>query len=145
VLRPQILVLLLMCAAASCRSLLPHNRLHLLSGTCVKLSPSASLCVCRSRSWLEQDLLSPCTVFLGRALLASRTGLKTSDTLVRSLLRNVIQIGLFATIWALAGLATYFLLPQRTFYTLFDMTSGSIYTHVGGGSHRPRYITYSQE
>jgi len=134
-----------MYAAASCRTLLAHNRLNLSSGTCVKLSPSASLCVRRFRSWLEHDLLSPCTVFLGRALLASRTGLKTSDTLVRSLLLNVIQIGLFATIWALAGLATYFLLPQRTIYTLFEMTSGSIYTHVGGGSHRARYITYLQE
>jgi hypothetical protein len=137
---------LMLAAAASCRSLLAPNRLDLLSGTRVKLSPSASLLVRRSRtrSWLEQDQLFPCTDFLGRALLANRSGLKNSDTLVRHLFRNVVQIGLFATIWALAALATYFFLPHKTIYTLFDMTSGSIYTHVGGGSHRARYITYSQ-
>ncbi len=70
-------------------------------------------------------------VFLARVLLTSRSGLKKSDSIVNHLVRNVVQIGLFATIWAIAGLATYFLLPRRTIYTIFNATSGSIYTHVG--------------
>jgi hypothetical protein len=71
-------------------------------------------------------------VFLSRGLLGSRSGLRTSDSIVNHLVRNVIQVGLFATIWSLAGLGTYFLLPRNTVYTIFDATSGSIYTHVGG-------------
>ncbi|KAI0298394.1 hypothetical protein B0F90DRAFT_1862174 [Multifurca ochricompacta] len=39
-------------------------------------------------------------------------------------------IGLFAAFWSIAELATYFMLPDWTIYTIFDMTSGSIYTHM---------------
>jgi len=68
--------------------------------------------------------------FLSRGLLESRSGLRSSDSIVNHLVRNVIQIGLFATIWSLAGLGTYFLLPRSTVFTIFDATSGSIYTHM---------------
>ncbi|KAH9957471.1 hypothetical protein BGW80DRAFT_1345862 [Lactifluus volemus] len=68
--------------------------------------------------------------FLSRALLASRSGIKGSDKVVHHLVRNVIQIGLFAMLWAVIGLSTYFLLPQFAIYSIFDTTSGSIYTHM---------------
>lgn len=45
-------------------------------------------------------------------------------------MRRVIQIGLFAAIWSLAGVATWFLLPKYTIYALFEVTVGPIYTHV---------------
>ncbi|KAH9952282.1 hypothetical protein BGW80DRAFT_1260966, partial [Lactifluus volemus] len=67
--------------------------------------------------------------FLYRALRASRSGLQRSDQVVHHLARSVIQIGLFAIIWAIAGFSTYFLLPKYTFYVLLDTTSGSIYTY----------------
>ena len=66
-----------------------------------------------------------------RALLKYRTGLKKSDSLVRYLMRHVIQLGLFAALWSFAGMATWFLLPRYTIYALFDVTVGAIYTHVG--------------
>ena len=46
------------------------------------------------------------------------------------LVRNIIQTGCLATAWALAALATWFLLPNKSVYRIFDMTSGTIYTHV---------------
>ena len=46
-------------------------------------------------------------------------------------MRRVIQLGLFATIWSFAGVATWFLLPRYTVYALFEATVGAIYTHVG--------------
>jgi hypothetical protein len=65
-------------------------------------------------------------------LLNSRSGLEKSDSLVHHVVRRVIQIGLFATTWSLVGMATWFLLPKYTVYAFFDMTVGSIYTHVSG-------------
>jgi len=44
--------------------------------------------------------------------------------------RRIIQLGLLATIWNLAALATWFLMPKYDIYTFFDATSGSVYTHV---------------
>ena len=71
-------------------------------------------------------------VFLTRALLNSRTGFEKSDNLVYYFTRRIIQLGLFAAIWSLAGMATWFLLPKYTVYAFFDMTAGPIYTHVSG-------------
>jgi len=63
--------------------------------------------------------------FLTRALLNSRIGFEKSDNLVYYL------TGLFAAIWSLAGMATWFLLlPKYTVCAFFDMTTGSIYAHV---------------
>jgi len=82
--------------------------------------------------WQVSQAIAECLImfFLARALLTSRSGLKKSDSIVNHLVRNVVQIGLFATIWAIAGLATYFLLPRRTIFTIFNATSGPIYTHM---------------
>jgi len=70
------------------------------------------------------------SAFLIRALLKSRSGFKRSDNLVRYFTRRIIQLGFFAVVWSLAGMATWFLLPKYTVFTIFDMTSGSIYTHM---------------
>jgi hypothetical protein len=40
-------------------------------------------------------------------------------------------MGLCTMIWAILALGTFFLFPRKTVYTVFDVTSGSIYTHVG--------------
>ena len=72
--------------------------------------------------------------FLIRALLKSRTGFDESSNLIHYFARRVIQLGLLATIWNLAAMATWFLEPAYDIYTFFDSTSGSIYTHVSGPS-----------
>ena len=69
-------------------------------------------------------------VFLARALLKSRSGFEKSDSVVNYLTRQVIQIGLFANLSVIAGLATWFLLPKASVFLLFDLTLGPVYTHV---------------
>ena len=71
-----------------------------------------------------------CAVLLTRALLKSRSGLQKTDNVLKRIVRSVIQIGLFGTICALAGLVSWFFLHNTTIYIVFDMTVGSIYTHV---------------
>jgi len=71
-----------------------------------------------------------CVVLLTRALLKSRSGLQKTDNVVKRIVRRVIQIGLLGTICALAGLVSWFFLHNTTIYIVFDMTVGSIYTHV---------------
>ncbi|KAI0250855.1 hypothetical protein BJV78DRAFT_523801 [Lactifluus subvellereus] len=82
--------------------------------------------------WHGFQAIAECliTVFLARALLKSRTGLQRSDSVVNYLIRQVIQIGFFATLWAIAELATWFLLPSAAAYKIFDATAGPMYTHV---------------
>jgi hypothetical protein len=112
-------------------TILPQDVLLLLSGMRYKLSPNASSCVrCLGSVYNETDY-SPSLVFFARALMASRSGLKTSDSIVSHLVRKAIQIGFFATVWAIVALGTFFLFPQEIVYSIFDVTSGSIYTHVG--------------
>jgi len=92
--------------------------------------------------WNILQVITECLImlFFSRALVASRSGFEASNSVVNHLIRNVIQIGLIATIWSLAALGTYFLLPHITVYTVFDMTCGSIYVHMiyDGLLSRPR-------
>jgi hypothetical protein len=67
-----------------------------------------------------------------RSILNSSSGLEKLDSPVHHVIRRAIQIGLFATTWSLAGMATWLLLPKHIVYAFFDMTAGSIYTHVSG-------------
>ncbi|KAI9458976.1 hypothetical protein F5148DRAFT_313866 [Russula earlei] len=85
-----------------------------------------------SITWHVTQAVTECLImlFLSRSLLASRSGLKRSDSIVHHLVRNVIQIGLFATIWSMVTLGTFTLLPHNTAYSIFDGTSGLIYTHM---------------
>jgi hypothetical protein len=109
-----------------------QRKLQRLSGTYYRPSPNSSFQVCYSSL---VDIGAYCDrhiVFLIHALLKSRSGFEKSDSLVHYLTRRVVQLGLFAVIWSLAGMATWFLLPKYTVFAFFDMTSGSIYTHVSG-------------
>ncbi|KAI0296486.1 hypothetical protein B0F90DRAFT_1031075 [Multifurca ochricompacta] len=76
--------------------------------------------------WHTIQAVCECLIMssLSRVLLSSRSGLQKSDRIVNHLIRNVIKNGLFATLWSIAGLATYFLLPDWAIFVIFDMTSG---------------------
>jgi hypothetical protein len=90
------------------------------------------LIACKLRCFYQGciDPLPPRVVFLVRSLLKSRSGVRTSDSVVHYIVRNVIQTGLLATTWAIAALVTWFLLPGVSAYRVFDITSGSVYTQV---------------
>ncbi|KAI9450543.1 hypothetical protein F5148DRAFT_587166 [Russula earlei] len=83
-------------------------------------------------AWHGLQALSECliTALLARALLKSRSGLRKSDTVVKYLVRTVIQIGLVAAVWAVGELVTWFFLPKQAIYTILSSTSGSFYTHL---------------
>ena len=109
-----------------------QRMLHRSSGTYCRLSLNSLFQVCCLWPVSVGAYCDVHTAFLIRALLKSRRGFEKSDSLVRYFTRRVIQLGLFAVIWSLAGMATWFLLPKYTVFAFFDMTSGSIYTHVSG-------------
>ena len=73
-------------------------------------------------------------VFLARALLSSRSGLQKTNTVVEYLVRNVIKIGFFASLWAIGSLVGWVFLPKLSLYTVFNNSAGSMYTHVSGSS-----------
>jgi hypothetical protein len=73
---------------------------------------------------------APHTVFLSRMLLKSRSGIRQTDSTVNHIVRKIFQTGCLATAWALLALATWFLLPNNSAYRVFDVTSGTVYTHV---------------
>jgi hypothetical protein len=107
-----------------------------LPGLAYRLSPNASLRVCLlplSCIALRLDVIL-LLVLLARALLSSRSGLQKSNTVVGYLDRSVIQIGFFASVWAIGGLVTWFFLPKLSLYTVFNNSAGSMYTHVSSSS-----------
>ena len=50
--------------------------------------------------------------------------------IVRDLVRNVIEIGLLANIWAIGALVSWFWLKHDLVYRVLNITSGTVYTHV---------------
>ncbi|KAI0301411.1 hypothetical protein BC826DRAFT_564830 [Russula brevipes] len=106
------------------------------------LSPTSASERATNAVWNVLQVITECLImlFFSRALVASRSGLEASNSVVNHLIRNVVQIGLIATIWSLATLGSSFLLPQITVYALFDATCGSIYVHMiyDGLLSRPR-------
>ena len=56
--------------------------------------------------------------------------MQRSDSVVKYLVRNIIQIAALATIWSIAALVAWFWLDRIVIYTIFDKTSGTVYTHV---------------
>jgi len=82
--------------------------------------------------WHGIQALAECliTYFLVRVLLKSRVGIRKSDNVVNLLVRGAIQTGSLATLWAIAGLVTSFFVPRNLIYRVFDITSGSVYTHA---------------
>jgi len=95
-------------------------------------SHSESFRYATSVVWYTSQATAECliTYFLVCALLKNRSGVHKSDLMVRYLARNVIQAGVLATIWALASLVSWFWLNHVLVYRLFDITSGSVYTHA---------------
>jgi hypothetical protein len=69
-------------------------------------------------------------VFLVRALLKVRSGVQRSDLIVKFLVRNVVQTAALATIWAIVALVAWFWVKSILVYRIFDITSGTVYTHV---------------
>jgi len=82
--------------------------------------------------WHSIQAIAECliTLFLVRALLKSRSGVRRSDTIVDYLIRSAIQTGFLATAWAIAALVTFFFLPKMAAYRIIDLTSGTVYTHA---------------
>ena len=50
--------------------------------------------------------------------------------LVRNLVRNVIQAGGLATLWAISSLVAWFWVKNILVYRVFDITSGTVYAQV---------------
>jgi len=103
-------------------------------GTLYKLRSSALSPVRRFNHDRSPTIYRPIpslrTVLLSRVLLKARSGMRQSDSTINYIVRSIIQTGCLATAWALAALATWFLLPRISAYRFFDITSGTVYTHV---------------
>ena len=95
------------------------------------------------KSYVDSFITWAGIVFLVRTLRGSRSGIRKSDTVVNLIVRSAIQTGCFATIWAIADLVTWFFLPRVMAFRLFDLTSGSIYTHVS--DYSSVQMTYLKE
>ncbi|KAI9509027.1 hypothetical protein F5148DRAFT_1190713 [Russula earlei] len=82
--------------------------------------------------WHALQALAECliTFFLVRMFMRSRSGIRRSDTVLNYLARSVIQTGCLATTWAIGALVTWFFLPSNMIYRVFDLTSGTVYTHA---------------
>jgi len=82
--------------------------------------------------WYISQTAAECLIsfFLVRALLKARSGIQRTDSMVKYLVRNAVQIAALATIWALVSLVSWFWLKSVLVYRVFDITSGSVYTHA---------------
>ncbi|KAJ7637515.1 hypothetical protein B0H17DRAFT_1106743 [Mycena rosella] len=83
-------------------------------------------------AWLafqtSADLLI--TLCLTIALARSKTGSRTTDTIINRLIRCTIQTGLFASIFALADLFSFLLHRNTNLYAMFAYPIGRIYTNT---------------
>ncbi|KAJ7465219.1 hypothetical protein FB451DRAFT_1352729 [Mycena latifolia] len=70
------------------------------------------------------------TLCLTVALARSRTGFRTTDTIINRLIRGTIQTGLFASIFALADLFSFLLHRNTNLYAMFAYPIGRIYTNT---------------
>ncbi|KAH9953753.1 hypothetical protein BC827DRAFT_1159092 [Russula dissimulans] len=83
-------------------------------------------------TWKGLQAICECLImiFLARAFLNARSGLQKSNTVVKHLVCGVIQIGFFATSWAVRGLVIWFFLPKSAIYSTVlntvTTTAGSI-------------------
>ncbi|KAJ6480116.1 hypothetical protein DFH09DRAFT_1266308 [Mycena vulgaris] len=83
-------------------------------------------------SWLafqtSADLLI--TLCLTFTLARSKTGFRTTDSIINRLIRGTIQTGLFASIFALADLFSFLLHRNTNLYAMFAYPIGRIYTNT---------------
>ncbi|KAH9972291.1 hypothetical protein BGW80DRAFT_382384 [Lactifluus volemus] len=97
------------------------------TSTSLSTPPKLTAVVCHALQAIAECLI---TIFLSRALLKSRSGIRKTDGVVNCLIRKAVQIGFFATAWTIAGLTTWFFLPKISAYMLFSSTIGPMYTNV---------------
>lgn len=72
-------------------------------------------------------------VFLGLisyVLLCSRTGIQSTDTVLRRLVRTSVQTGLFVTVFSMGDLISFLLAPNMKLHGMFAIPIGRIYTNV---------------
>ncbi|KAJ7243942.1 hypothetical protein C8J57DRAFT_57279 [Mycena rebaudengoi] len=83
-------------------------------------------------AWLSfqtsADLLI--TLCLTVALARSKTGFRTTDTIINRLIGGAIRTGLFASIFALADLFSFLLHRDTNLYAMFAYPIGRIYTNT---------------
>ncbi|KAJ7164779.1 hypothetical protein C8R43DRAFT_1086174 [Mycena crocata] len=83
-------------------------------------------------AWLalqtSADLLI--TLCLTVALTRSKTGFRTTDTIINRLIGGAIRTGLFASIFALADLFSFLLHRNTNLYAMFAYPIGRIYTNT---------------
>ncbi|KAJ7457607.1 hypothetical protein B0H11DRAFT_1738182, partial [Mycena galericulata] len=83
-------------------------------------------------AWLalqtSADLLI--TMCLSIALARSKTGFRTTDTIINRLIVGAIQTGLFASIFSIAGLFSFLLHRNTNLYAMFAYPIGRIYTNT---------------
>ncbi|KAF8665401.1 hypothetical protein AX16_000420 [Volvariella volvacea WC 439] len=70
------------------------------------------------------------TFVLTFVLSRSRTGFRKTDHIINRLIRGAVQTGLFASIFALADLATFLLHRDTNLYAFFAYPIGRIYTNT---------------
>ncbi|KAI5995775.1 hypothetical protein F5J12DRAFT_854947 [Pisolithus orientalis] len=70
------------------------------------------------------------TVTLSIILARAKTGLPITDGVLRRLIRGAIQTGVFAIIFCLGELITFLLLPNASFYGMFGVPVGRIYSNT---------------
>ncbi|KAJ7070146.1 hypothetical protein C8F01DRAFT_1246282 [Mycena amicta] len=70
------------------------------------------------------------TLCLTIALTRSKTGFRTTDTIINRLIGGAIRTGLFASIFALADLFSFLLHRDTNLYAMFAYPIGRIYTNT---------------
>ncbi|KAI6035676.1 hypothetical protein EDC04DRAFT_3114784 [Pisolithus marmoratus] len=82
--------------------------------------------------WLSMQVIVDMfsTVTLSIIFAREKTGMPTTDSVLRRLIRGAIQTGLFGSIFALGYLITFVLLPKANFYGMFAIPIGRIYSNT---------------
>ncbi|KAF7296615.1 hypothetical protein HMN09_01069200 [Mycena chlorophos] len=70
------------------------------------------------------------TLCLTVALMRSKTGFRTTDTIINRLIGGAIRTGMFASIFALADLFSFLLHRNTNLYAMFAYPIGRIYTNT---------------
>ncbi|KAI5989218.1 hypothetical protein F5J12DRAFT_969072 [Pisolithus orientalis] len=84
---------------------------------------------CGIEAWFIH-VLADMPLTLSIILARAKSGLPTTDSVLRRLIRGAIQTGLFAIIFSLGELITFLLLPNANFYGMFGVPVGRIYSNT---------------
>jgi len=108
------------------------------------LSPSGGLTRAQtvlSAFWHGLQVIVEC--FISYSLIRGHLNARKSGCAMSYLYRRLVQLGIFAMIWAILGLMAFAFMPKVC--SLFDMTVGSLYTHVVFDTLRHRLSENSTE